>query len=151
MTQMTQEKEQIVLSMNGMTGFRKQEVQELHLELTRVKSKNAEQVRELGSLRDKLEQRNYNLQTVAKSGDPAAGKLKAENTKLRQKLIEAASERQTVETKLKQYLSDRGGSSKSVQILRERNAALKFEVEKLTQKLSKLSGSDKMQVTRVMI
>mmetsp|Transcript_24227 Transcript_24227/g.59303 ORF Transcript_24227/g.59303 Transcript_24227/m.59303 type:complete len:931 (-) Transcript_24227:199-2991(-) len=149
--EMTREKEQIVLSMNGMTGFRKQEIQELQLELTRMKSKNAEEVREIESLREKLEQRNYNIQRIAKSDDNAANNLKAENSELRQKLIEATSERQTAEAKLKQYLNDRGGSSKSVQILRERNAALKFEVEKLTKKLSKLSGSDKMQVTRVMI
>ncbi|CAJ1934148.1 unnamed protein product [Cylindrotheca closterium] len=150
-TQMTREKEQIVLSMNDMTGFRKEEIQELQLELTRMKSKNSEQVREMESLREKLEQRNYNIQRIASNDDNAAGNLQSENTELRQKLVEATSERLASEAKLKQYLSDRGGSSKSVQILRERNAALKFEVEKLTKKLSKLSGGDKMQVTRVMI
>ena len=146
---MEREKQQIVLSMKSMTGFRKQEIEELQIELARLKSKNKEQAREMELLRDQPGQRHFNLQSTANSDENTAS-LRAENIDLRQKLVEATAERQHAETKLKQYLNDRGGCSKSVQILRERNAALKFEVEKLTKKLSKLHG-DKMQVTRVMI
>ena len=66
-----------------------------------------------------------------------------ENRQLRIRLKEALAQRSQAENRLQRYLSERGTNgvpSKPVQVLRQRNAALKNEVERLTRKVEKLSG-----------
>ena len=64
--------------------------------------------------------------------------VKMQNEELRRKLRDVTAERWEAENRLQTYVSDRGCSSKSVKVLRERNACLKLEVEKLTRKLKKI-------------
>lgn len=137
----TNEKEQLVLSMNDMTSYRRDEIEELQGEVMQMKSQASEKSREVESLKAKLEQRNYGLMKIKRGDDKDSEKLVKENNALLQKLAESSTERIAAEAKLKQFINDKGTSSKSVQILRERNAALKFEVEKLTKKLAKISGN----------
>jgi chromosome segregation ATPase len=154
----TSEKEQLVLSMNGMAGYRKGEIEELQSELMQMESRISEKSRLVESLNGKLEQRNYGMQRIKRGDDNESQRLEKENSNLRQKLLEGSAERRAAEAKLMQFINDKGTSSKSVQILRERNAALKFEVEKLTKKLARMSGNkpnkmdpEAMEVIRVAI
>ena len=99
------------------SGYRREEVENLR-----------KQVRVLG---DQLEERE-GLRMHEKTA------LEVENSDLRQRLRAAALDCQAAEEKLRDFVADKG-SSKTVQVLRERNAALKYEVEKLTKRLKKIS------------
>jgi chromosome segregation ATPase len=155
------EKEQLVLSMNDMMKKRRDEIDELQTELMEMSTRSANQTREVQTLKLQLEESQYRKEEmdrlrmrVTELGDQLASRsvgsstrlgddsttfLEVENNELRKKLRDAVVDRQVVEDKLREYVSDKGDSSKQVQILRERNAALKNEVEKLTTKMKKLT------------
>ena len=78
------------------------------------------------------------------SGDEL-DKLQQENSKLRESLRTVTLERRSLQEKLSSAASDK--DSRSMQVLRERNNALKQEVEKLMKRLKRVEGS----ITRVAI
>eukprot|EP00339_Tiarina_fusa_P025346 CAMPEP_0117058722 /NCGR_PEP_ID=MMETSP0472-20121206/40792_1 /TAXON_ID=693140 ORGANISM="Tiarina fusus, Strain LIS" /NCGR_SAMPLE_ID=MMETSP0472 /ASSEMBLY_ACC=CAM_ASM_000603 /LENGTH=1220 /DNA_ID=CAMNT_0004776155 /DNA_START=293 /DNA_END=3958 /DNA_ORIENTATION=- len=153
---LTKEKEQLMLSMNDMTSSRRSEIDELQTELMEMSTRSANQAREVQTLKLQLEDSSYRKEEVnrlrsrvvelgdqlrARDGSRVHEKtaLEVENSDLRQRLRQISLERQTAEDKLREYVEEhKGGGSKSVQVLRERNAALKMEVEKLNRKLKKI-------------
>jgi DNA repair exonuclease SbcCD ATPase subunit len=154
---LTKEKEQLVLSMNDMTSSRRDEIDELQSELMGMSTRAANQAREVQSFKLQIEESSYRKEEIERLRsrvrdltDQLSSRdgtrmhertaLEVENSELRQRLRQASLERQSVEDKMREYVSEqKGGSSRSVQVLRERNAALKFEVEKLTKKLRKVA------------
>ena len=161
---LTREKEQLVLSMNDMASSRRDEIDELQTELMEMSTRAANQAREVQTVKLQLEESSYRkdeverLRTrVRELGDQLAARdggrmneraeLEVENSELRQRLRQHSVERQEAEEKLRDFVKDKGGSSRSVQVLRERNAVLKFEVEKLTKKLRKFSERTKTTPT----
>lgn len=152
---LSKEKEQLVLSMNDMVASRRDEIDELQAELIETSTRAANQNREVQAAKLQLEECDYHKEEaerlrsrmqeledqLAESDNMLKWKktlLEAENSKLRQKIRELSTERQNIEYKLNKFVEDRGETSKSNQVLRERNAALKLEVEKLNKKLMKL-------------
>jgi len=153
------EKEQLVLSMHDMMKNRRDEVDDLQNELMEMSTRLANQTREISTLKMRLEESNYQMKEMVRLKARVAeltrqlslkkdvkeefenSTLEIEYRELRRKLKEASTGRWIAEDKLQKYVSDRGsrGSSRSVQVLRERNAALKLEVENLTRKLKKVS------------
>jgi chromosome segregation ATPase len=155
------EKEQLVLTVNDMMKTRRNEIDELQRELMEMSTRSANQTREVQTLKLQLEESNYRKEEMDRlrmrvtelgdqlasrrdnssyhGGDDSAVSLEVENSELRKKLRDAFSEKKEIEGRLQEYVSDKGDGSKQVQILRERNAALKSEVEKLTQKMKKLT------------
>lgn len=158
------EKEQLVLSMNDMMKSRRGEIDELQGELMEMSTRTANQTREVQTLKIQLEESSYRKdemdrlrakvtdlvdQLASRKQSPAhhesdTSTLEMEVSTLREKLRQATTERQVAEDKLREYVADKGGTSKSVQILRERNAALKNEVEKLTKKLRKVVSDKRL-------
>jgi len=159
------EKEQLVLSMQDMMKNRRDEVDDLRNELMEMNTRLANQTREISTLNVRVEESNYQTKEmgslrarVAELSNQLATKkefkdgfetssLEIENSELRRRLKDESTERWMAEDKLQKCISDRGngGSSRSVQLLRERNAALRLEVEKLRKKLKKIS--EKASVT----
>ena len=156
------EKEQLVLSMSDMMKTRRDDVDDIQNELVGTSTRLANQTREISALKSRLEEGQYQTkemgrlkQRVTELSHELVSKkeadeefdnetLEIENSELQEKLRDVTAERWAAEAKLQQYVSDRGGgSSRSVQVLRERNAALKLEVEKLTRKLKKMSDETK--------
>ncbi|KAL3914044.1 MAG: hypothetical protein SGILL_006256, partial [Bacillariaceae sp.] len=152
------EKEQLILNMNDMMKSRRDEIDELQTELMEMSTRSANQNREVQTLKLRLEDSGYRMgevdrlrAKVSELGDQLSSgtsctlasdstSLQIENNDLRQKLRDTVAERQATEEKLREFVADKGGS-KQVQVLRERNAALKHEVEKLTKKMKKLTES----------
>mmetsp|Transcript_7303 Transcript_7303/g.17888 ORF Transcript_7303/g.17888 Transcript_7303/m.17888 type:complete len:1165 (+) Transcript_7303:582-4076(+) len=171
MKQIEVEKEQLVLSMNEMMKCRRDEIEELQTEFMEMSSKAANQARQVQTLKSQLEESSYRKEEMdrlrarvtelsdevssrggsprsmslsSRTSDLSVTDLEIENNELRQKLREAVAEKQMAEEKIRDYVEDKGGSSKTVQVLRERNTTLKFEVEKLTRKLQKISDIRRM-------
>jgi intraflagellar transport protein 20 len=159
------EKEQLILSMNDMMKSRRDEIDELQTELMEMSTRSANQSREVQTLKLQLEESGYRkdeLQrlrarvnelgdqlSLQKDGGTGTNttSLEIENNDLRKKLRDAIADRQMAEDKLREYVSEKDGS-KQVQVLRERNAVLKHEVEKLTRKMKKLTESFQMESPR---
>eukprot|EP00534_Pseudo-nitzschia_fraudulenta_P007395 CAMPEP_0201197690 /NCGR_PEP_ID=MMETSP0851-20130426/155282_1 /ASSEMBLY_ACC=CAM_ASM_000631 /TAXON_ID=183588 /ORGANISM="Pseudo-nitzschia fraudulenta, Strain WWA7" /LENGTH=724 /DNA_ID=CAMNT_0047484823 /DNA_START=26 /DNA_END=2200 /DNA_ORIENTATION=+ len=161
--QLEKEKEQLVLSMHDMMKNRQEEADDLQsefMEMMEMSTRLATQTREISTLKSRLEESDQQSKEVerlrdevtslsqelaskeeAGHSDPRKSALESENNELRRKLAKAFDERWDAEEKLKNYLAERGrgDSSKSVQVLRQRNAILKYEVEKLTKKLQNTS------------
>jgi chromosome segregation ATPase len=153
---LTREKDQLVLSMNDMTSSRRDEIDELQTELMGMSTRAANQAREVQAVKLQLEESSYRKEEVERLrsrvrelGDQLTSRdgarthektaLEVENSELRQKFRQLSTERQAAEDKLRGFVEDKQGGSKSIQVLRERNAVLKFEVEKLTKKLKKFA------------
>ncbi|KAG7349544.1 hypothetical protein IV203_012141 [Nitzschia inconspicua] len=158
------EKEQLVLSMNDMMKSRRHEIDDLQKELMEMSTRSANQTREVQTLKLQLQESGYRKDEmdrlrarVTELGDLLNGQkerkgsdvssLEIENNDLRKKLRDIAAERQIAEDKLRDYVDDKR-ESKQVQVLRERNAALKHEVEKLTKKIKKLTESFRVESPR---
>ena len=148
----TNEKEQLILSMNGMaSGKTRGELERLQTKLQQMTKQAGNQTREIQELKAKLEEKEErgNYGNVAK--------LRTENSELRERLTLASTDLKVAEARVKEFITDKGTSSKSVSILRDRNATLKFEVEKLSKKLKQLSDNKKMMedsmknATRIML
>jgi chromosome segregation ATPase len=154
-SQLLREKEQLVLSMNDMTSSRRDEIDELQSELMEMSTRAANQTREVEKLKQQLQENGYRKEEMERlrsklremqknpagiggvSNDESIAHA-LENVELRQKLRETTLARKIAEEKLKEVDSSKG-ESKTVQVLRERNTALKFEIEKLSRKLKKMS------------
>jgi hypothetical protein len=151
------EKEQLVLSVNDMMKSRRDEIDDLQKELMEMSTRSANGTREVQMLKLQIQESGYRKEEmdrlrarVTELGDLLTGRrersgsdsssLEIENSELRKKLRDAVAERQAAEDKLRDYVTEKGGS-KQVQVLRDRNAALKHEVEKLTKKMRKLTES----------
>ena len=162
-------KEQLVLSMQDMVKNRRDEVDDFQNEMVEMNTRLTSETRKVSTLRSRLEQSDYPSKEIGrlrkritelsrqlakqKESDTTNAAPEIENRELRKMLKEASTQRSIAEDKLQKYISDRGGSggsssSKPVQVLRERNASLKDEVERLTRKLEKLSGKYSSDSTR---
>ncbi len=156
------EKEQLVLSMKDMTSSRRDEIDELQGELMEMSTRAANQAREVQNLKVQLEDSEYrkeemdrlrkrvrelSQQLATRSPSNTDGEktseLQMENSELRQRLRDANLAIKAAEGKMRELAAEKG-SSKSMQVLRDRNASLKFEVEKLTRKLQKLAERKQM-------
>lgn len=158
---LSNEKEQLILSMNDMTMSRRNEIDELQNELMEMSTRAANQAREIQALKVRLDDSDYRKdetdrlrkrvrelsENVATRGGGSDGKpsdgrngeyLQVENSTLRQRLRDANVSLQLAEEKMRDLVSEKGGSN-AMQVLRDRNTTLKFEVEKLTKKLQRLA------------
>lgn len=149
-------KEQLILSMQDMVKNTRHEVDDYQNELVEMNSRLTNETRRVSSLRSKLERSDYpakEMGRLRKRNAELSRQLamqkesemppEHENRQLRIRLKEALAQRSQAEERLQRYLSERGANgvpSKPVQVLRQRNAALKNEVEHLTRKVEKLSG-----------
>lgn len=159
---LTKEKEQLVLTMNDMTSSRRGEIDELQSELMEMSTRAANQAREVQTLKVQLEDGNYRKdemdklrkrvrelsqqlasQSLTVVNGEKTPELQFENNELRQRLRDANLALKGAEERMRDIVTDKG-SSKSMQVLRDRNASLKFEVEKLTKKLRRLSERKQM-------
>ena len=84
-----------------------------------------------------LEEEVRDLQHIDRD---AVIELKAENMQLRESIRDSKLERRSLKERLESSTQGKS-SSKSAQVLRERNASLKHEVEKLTKRLKKMEDS----------
>lgn len=149
-------KEQLVLSMQDMVKNRQGEVDDYQNELVEMNTRLTNETRKVSTLRSRLEQSDYPAKKMGRLRKRIAELSRQlaiqresemppehENRQLRIRLKEALVQRSQAEDRLQRYLSERGTNgvpSKSVEVLRQRNEALKNEVERLTRKLEKLSG-----------
>lgn len=155
------EKSQAYSNLNNVSSSRKGEIEELQCELMDVMTTSKSQEREIESLKRKLDEvRNTEMDNGLKrrlkeleeelkflkanarnsSQQEDLENLTTENSKLRDVVRELKLERGVLQDRLDTLLVERS-SSKSAQVLRDRNAALKQEVEKLTKKLKKMEES----------
>lgn len=160
--QLQAEHAQICHSMNDVSTSRQDDMEELQAELIAMTSKTSAQAREIQSLKLKIEEYETRRQDVAdkyearirdledeiaalredaQQLDPAdLENLKSENSRLRETIRNVTMERRALKDRLDSLMSDKT-SSKSAQVLRDRNNALKEEVEKLTKRLKKMEAS----------
>jgi chromosome segregation ATPase len=160
--QLQKEREQICSSMNHISSSRKDEMDQLQEELMALTAKTAAQTREIQSLKMQVEEHDFRKseferlkerieeleEELRKAPTRTAGYvnrsdmtiLKAENTMLRESIRDLSIERRNLQEKLDALLAEKA-SSKSTQVLRERNAVLKKEVERLTKRLKKMEHS----------
>jgi chromosome segregation ATPase len=149
-------------SMNDVSTSRQVDIDELQAELIAVTSKNSSQARELQSLKLKVEDLETRKQDVAtkyearireleeeilahkthagRIDEVEVERIKSENSRLREAIRNAQMERRALKDRLDSVVSDKT-SSRSSQVLRDRNLALKEEVEKLTKRLKKMEAS----------
>ena len=153
-SRLAKEKDQLVLSMTDMMTSRRDEIDELQAELMEMSTRAADQVREVQNLKLQLADTGFRREEMDKmrcqvqemreqvserddSRMDEKAELEVENSELRQRLRQVSLERQAGEEKLREFIANQG-SSKTVQVLRERNATLKLEVEKMSKKLKKM-------------
>ncbi|GAX18136.1 hypothetical protein FisN_25Hh118 [Fistulifera solaris] len=115
-------------------------------EINSLKMKLEEKLREeeailmqrdrISELEDELQELKRSIQSPVTDVDP----LKQENTRLRDSIREIQKERRSLHERLDSILTDKS-SSKSAQVLKDRNASLRTEVENLTQRLKKMEES----------
>lgn len=163
---MEEEKVQMRSNVANMSSSKKDQLEELQSELFDMSSKNRNQSREIIMLKtkidemdairddrfekqqDRIEELEDEITKLYSEGSrkfdkESVSKLQAENHHLRETLRELKLERR----QLRDRLDSEKSSSRSSQVLRERNAKLKHEVEKLTRRLKKLEDS----ITRVAV
>ena len=159
--QLQKEREQICSSVNNISSTRKEDIDELQEELMNLTAKTGDQAREIHSLKmqveefelrkeetdglnERIEELEDELRRVPRSrtelSQTDAEIFKKENKMLRESLRELGVERRDLQEKLEVHLKEKT-SSRSTQVLRERNAALKKEVERLTKRLKKMEHS----------
>lgn len=137
--------ELIELTTEATSKSRESQVLKMKIEEVKKESMEVEQKlrRRLTSLQEELMEAKRNRRSQNKD---ELERLRKENVTLRETLRDVKSERLALQDRLESYISAKS-SSKSVQVLRERNAALKQEVEKLSSRLEKMEDS----ITRVAI
>ncbi len=146
---MENEREQICMNINSISNAKKAEIDELHEELMRQTNIAAAQAREIDSLvvqvekqkdaTEELEYLQFKVRELEKKSNGGMSRsdldsLVAENQKLNESLRKMSMERRALQEKLTAVLSEKN-SSKSVTVLRERNSALKKEVERLSRRI----------------
>jgi chromosome segregation ATPase len=160
--QLQAEHAQFCHSMNDVSTSRQDDIEELQAELIAMTSKTSAQARELQSLKMKIEEQETRKEEAvskhqrrireleeeiaarncvdSRADEAEAERLKSENSRLREAIRIAQMERRALKDRLDSVMSDKT-SSKSAQVLRDRNLALKEEVEKLTKRLKKMEAS----------
>jgi chromosome segregation ATPase len=161
-TRLENEKAQICSSMKNASFSRKDDMEDLQVELMEATVKTTQQTREIqtlkakiesfesrkGDLDKKLQGRLKELEDEVNSTRQASNSqvsrqefdgLKADNNDLRDSVRNVSVERRRLQERLDALVSDKT-SSKSVTVLRDRNTALKKEVEKLTKRLKKMEA-----------
>lgn len=156
------EKAQICSSMKNASLNRKDDMEDLQNELLEATFKTTQQTREIQSLKTKVEafesrkgdlekrdqDRLRELEDEVDSARQASRSqvsrqeyddLKADNNNLRDSIRNVTVERRRLQERLDELVTDKS-SSKSVTVLRDRNSALKKEVEKLTKRLKKMEA-----------
>jgi chromosome segregation ATPase len=146
---MEREREQICTNINTISNSKKKEIDELHEELMQQTATAASQAREIDSLTvqvekqkdatEELEYLRFKVRDLEKKSStgmsrPELDKLMADNHKLNESLRKMGMERRALQEKLTAVMSEKT-SSKSVQVLRDRNSALKKEVERLSRRV----------------
>jgi chromosome segregation ATPase len=147
---MEKEREQICMNINSVSNSKKVEIDELHEELMASTATAAAQAREINSLmvqvekqKDASEELEYlrtKLRDLEKRSNESGvsrddmDKLWSENKKINDNLRKMSLERRALQEKLSAVMSEKS-ASKSVQVLRERNTALKKEVERLSRRV----------------
>jgi chromosome segregation ATPase len=157
------EKAQICSSMKNASFSRKDDMEDLQAELMETTVKTTTQAREIQSLKmkigeyearkdedekkvqDRLEELEGEIDSTRQSSRNQVSReefvsLRSENNKLRESIRNVTLERRRLQERLDSLVSDKS-SSKSVQVLRDRNTTLKKEVEKLTKRLIKMEAS----------
>lgn len=159
------EMQQICGSMSLVSYTRRDEMEELQAELMEKSAANAAQAREIQLLKMNLEefsqrhsheishlQSRLNEQQSKGKGmrahlnEKELGDLRAENRSMREHIMSLTEERRVLREKVNELLSSKN-SSRSVEVLRERNEALKKEVEKLVNRCRRMERS----ITRVAV
>ncbi|GAX10033.1 hypothetical protein FisN_25Lh118 [Fistulifera solaris] len=154
------ERVELSYQVNGISISSKNEIEALKEQLMETSARASAQQHEIDSLKMKLEEKireeeavlvqrdrineledelqaiKRSIQSPVTDVDP----LKQENTRLRDKIREIQKERRSLHERLDSILTDKS-SSKSAQVLRDRNASLRSEVENLTQRLKKMEES----------
>ena len=152
------ERTQLCTNIKDVSFSRKEEMQELQDELLDLTTKTKSQAREIEALKLKIhefESRKENVAALAQKriheleeqvrerehmGRDNLIELKAENMQLRETIRDVKLERRSLKERLEALTQDKS-TSKSAQVLRERNNVLKTEVEKLTKRLKKMEDS----------
>ena len=155
------EKTQLCTSMTSASMSRSEDFEELQSELIERTTANKSQAREIQALKLKLEEHEKvkygkEQQLGAKIAEleqemalTSQGgrrhledfdKLQSENQQMRETIRQLKSERRHLQERLDSLLQDKS-SSKSTQVLRERNASLRQEVERLNKRLRKMEES----------
>jgi DNA repair exonuclease SbcCD ATPase subunit len=156
------EKTQICSSMKDASFSRKDEMEDLQVELMEATTKTTAQAREIQSLKlkidnfefrktelerkqqDRLRELEDEVDSTREASKSLVSRqefddLRADNNNLRDSVRNVTAERRRLEERLDAHVSDKS-SSKSVTVLRDRNAALKKEVEKLTKRLKRMEA-----------
>jgi chromosome segregation ATPase len=162
-TRLEQTKTDLRSNLAESSASKQDEVRRLESELLDLTNRTIVQAREIESLKMEVQERDLRKQDscvvhqrriqdledeileLKQSGKnqserDAFAKVQAENVKLRESIREVKSDRRALQEKLNSLLEERS-SSRSAQVLRERNQALKHEVEKLTKRLRKMEAS----------
>lgn len=157
------EKSHICDSMTNVSFSRKDDMEDLQADLMEATAKTNSQVREIQSLKmkiddyevrkdemekktqDRLEELEHEIDASRRSTRAQVSReefegMRVENGKLREGIRNVTIERRRLQERLDSLVTDKS-SSKSVQVLRDRNSALKKEVEKLTKRLKKMEAS----------
>lgn len=166
------ENKQLVLSMQDMMKSRRGEVDDLQNEILEMNAQLANETREASTRKSRLEQSKYQIKEMSRlrervtelSRQLAVKKdverhhedsalLENESRELRRKLKEVSAKRLIAEQELQKCVSDggSGGPSKLIKMLRDRNASLKCEIEKLKRKIKKMSEKSPQESTRIEI
>jgi len=146
---MENEREQICTNINSISNSKKIEIDELHEELMQKTALAASQAREIDSLvvqverqkdaTEELEYLRFKVRDLERKSNvgmskPELDRVVADNQKLNESLRKMTMERRALQEKLTAVMSEKS-SSKSVQVLRDRNSALKKEVERLSRRV----------------
>ena len=161
------EREQLCITMNNTSGARRDELDELQSELMEKTSALKDMSRRCQSLEMQVEHHREHTDELARMRDrvkeleaetgargAATAKLQQveldemrhENTRLRDSVRNITLERRALQEKLNTVVTQKT-STRSTQVLRERNDKLKKEVERLNKKIDRLEGN----VTRIAI
>jgi chromosome segregation ATPase len=155
-----EERTHLCTSMNDVSSSRKDTIEELKDELMDVATKAKAQAREVEAMKRKLGERNSESASILKSRikdleeelkvvnwasrnqvhQSDIDALKKENTKFRECMCELKLDRKALQDRLDSMISSKS-SSRSSQVLRDRNSALKEQVEKLTKRLRRMEDS----------
>ena len=161
------EKSQLCQSMSSASHSRSEDFEEIQAELLEKTAVANSQAREIISLRMKVEEYEQSthdekqqlilkiqelegelqeFRSIPKGKLEDLHKIRAENTHLRDSIRDLKSERRSIQDRLDSVLADKP-QSKSTQVLRDRNMALRNEVERLNKRLKKMED----KITRFVI
>uniref|UniRef100_A0A7S1DC13 Uncharacterized protein n=1 Tax=Cyclophora tenuis TaxID=216820 RepID=A0A7S1DC13_CYCTE len=160
------ERQQLCVTMNSMSGTRREELDELQADLMAKTAACTDLSRQVQSLEmqvenhkqhtDELKALRNRVSELESQATPRGSnvhiqkmefdEMKFENKKLRDQVRNVTLERRALQEKLNSVVAEKS-SGRSVQVLRDRNEKLKREVERLNKRLEKLEGN----VTRIAI